>query len=58
MAASCFGYAAIRQACFYAWKLNGKEELPYETVRNAIVYVARMTGHDEEDIAEYLENSF
>ena len=30
----------------------------YETVRDYLVVITRMTGYDEEDIYEYLENSF
>ena len=30
----------------------------YEKVREALVIINRMTGYDEEDIYEYLENSF
>ena len=30
----------------------------YEKVREALVIINRMTGYDEEDISEYLENSF
>ena len=29
-----------------------------EKVREALVIINRMTGYDEEDIYEYLENSF
>ena len=32
--------------------------LSYETVRNAIVVIFRMTGYETDDILEYLENSF
>lgn len=51
-------YALIRQAVFYAWNLQGKGELKYETVRTYALVLSRMTGYDQEDIYEYLENSF
>lgn len=31
---------------------------PYERIRELLVLIARMTGYDEADIEEYLENSF
>ena len=34
------------------------ETFSYEKVREALVIINRMTGYDEEDISEYLENSF
>lgn len=58
----CMEYAVIRQGVFLKWLLNaGKtisQPLTYETVRDYIVVIARMTGYDEEDIYEYMENSF
>lgn len=49
-------YALIRQMCFmYFLK---KEKLDYSQVRTYIVLVCRMMGYEEEDIYEYLENSF
>ena len=52
------GYVVLRQALFLKWKLEKKQALTYETVRDYIVVVDRMTGYDEEDVYEYLENSF
>ena len=51
-------YAAIRYAVFLAWLLSGREELHYKTVCDTIVILTRMTGYEDEDIYEYLENSF
>nr|WP_243097373.1 hypothetical protein [Ruminococcus sp. AF46-10NS] len=51
-------YAAIRQAVFLSWQKNNCKELDYETVRDYIVVITRMTGYEEADIREYLENSF
>lgn len=51
-------YVMMRQALFLKWLQSGKEELAYETVRDYMVVISRMTGYDEEDIVEYLENSF
>ncbi len=50
-------YAAIHQALFLRFQLE-KEELPYKTVRNYLVVIARVMGYDEDDITEYLQNSF
>lgn len=49
-------YAVIYQCLFLKWDKTGN--LTYEDVRNYIVVLFRMTGYDEEDIYEYLENSF
>lgn len=49
-------YAVIFQSLFLQWDKTGS--LTYEDVRAYIVILFRMTGYDEEDIYEYLENSF
>lgn len=49
-------YAVIYQCLFLKW--DKTRTLTYEDVRNYIVVLFRMTGYDEEDIYEYLENSF
>lgn len=56
-------YAAIRQSLFLKWSLDAdgipaEEALDYETVREYMVVISRMTGYEDEDIREYLENSF
>lgn len=51
-------YAAIRQAVFLKWILSGAGMLEYTDVRALMVILARMTGYDEADKVEYLENSF
>ena len=51
-------YAVIRHSIFLQWYQSGKGEIPYELVRDYIVVICRMTGYEEEDIYEYLENSF
>ena len=50
-------YAAVRQSLFLIWQ-DSPETFSYEKVREALVIINRMTGYDEEDISEYLENSF
>ncbi|MDD3253216.1 MAG: flagellin lysine-N-methylase [Lachnospiraceae bacterium] len=50
-------YAVLRQALFLRWLLD-EEVLSYETIRNYLCVIARMTGYDEADYCEYLENSF
>lgn len=56
-------YAAIRQSLFLKWSLDAdgipaEEALDYETVREYMVVISRMTGYEDEDVREYLENSF
>lgn len=51
-------YTVIRQSIFLKWMQDGCKKLIYETVRDYLVIITRMTGYDEEDIYEYLENSF
>lgn len=54
-------YAVIRHAVFLQFNRAEQEKtsnIPYETVRDFLVVITRMTGYDEEDIYEYLENSF
>lgn len=50
------------RVCF-EWSLDAdgipaEEALDYETVREYMVVISRMTGYEDEDIREYLENSF
>lgn len=49
-------YAAIRHAAFLCWHREGA--LSYETMRSCMVILSRMLGYEDEDIWEYLENSF
>lgn len=51
-------YATIKQAIFLKWLADGKDKLEYYTVRDYMMIVARVTGYDQSDIREYLENSF
>lgn len=51
-------FVAIRQALFLKWILSAGKEIEYEAVRECIVIVSRMTGYDQEDIVEYMEESF
>lgn len=52
------GFVAIRQSLFLKWLQEDCGELSFETVRDYMVVISRMTGYDEEDVREYLENSF
>ena len=45
-------YTTIRQSLFLKWMLDGCGELAYETVRDYMVVITRMTGYEEEDIVE------
>ena len=58
-------YTAIRQSLFLKWSLGADADgipadgaLGYETVRDYMVVISRMTGYEDDDIREYLENSF
>lgn len=51
-------YTVVRHSLFLRWLLDGSAALPYETVRGYLVILNRMTGYNEEDVFEYLENSF
>jgi len=51
-------FAMMEHAVFLDWMLHGEKEIPYESLRNYIVIIARMTGYDVEDIYEYFEGSF
>lgn len=58
----CMEYAVMRQGIFLKW-LDGRNKagengLTYEDVRDYIVVISRMTGYDQDDIYEYMENSF
>lgn len=50
-------YVAICHGIFLKQLVEGGK-LHYNTVRDYIVVVSRMMGYDEEDIYEYMENSF
>lgn len=48
--------AAVRHLCFLRYTLDGK--LEYPVFRDCCAVVFRMMGYDDEDIMEYLEESF
>lgn len=49
-------YAAMKTMFFLQWKMTGK--LEYAQMRQLVVILFRMMGYSEDDIEEYLENSF
>ena len=51
-------YAAIRYGLFLSWLNSSQAPLAYETVRETIAILTRMTGYEDDDIYEYMENSF
>ncbi|ETP73402.1 hypothetical protein UYO_0626 [Lachnospiraceae bacterium JC7] len=51
-------YASIIHSLYLQWISSSEHELTYETVRNMIVLISRLTGYDASDIEEYLTNSF
>ena len=44
--------------CLDADGIPAEEALDYEMVREYMVVISRMTGYEDGDIREYLENSF
>lgn len=51
-------FVIVRHSLFLKWMCDGSSELPYETVRDYLVIITRMTGYDVEDIREYMGNNF
>ena len=51
-------YTAIRHSLFLQYQAQDEPVLSYETVRESLVILTRMTGYEEEDIISYLESSF
>ncbi len=51
-------YVTIKQAIFLKWIKEGCKTLTYDIVRDYMMIIARVTGYDQEDIREYMENSF
>ena len=49
-------YAVIRHSVFLKWM--ERKQFTYEELRDYMVVVTRMTGYEQEDIVEYLKNSF
>lgn len=50
-------FVLIRQGLFLKW-MESEDVLSYETIRDYIVVISRMTGYDKDDIFEYMEDSF
>lgn len=51
-------YAAVCHGIYLKWRSQGTALLDYKMVKEYMVIVSRMMGYDEEDIYEYMENSF
>lgn len=51
-------YSVIKQAIFLKWLAEGEKTVTYEMVKCYITVISRVTGYDQSDIKEYLENSF
>lgn len=49
-------YALLKHLSFLHYSL--KQELDYKSIRDCIVLASRMMGYEQEDIYEYMENSF
>lgn len=49
-------YAVIRHSAFLKWM--ERKQFTYEELRDYMVVITRMTGYEQEDIVEYLKNSF
>ena len=48
--------AALKESLFLYWDIHNG--LDYDAMRDITVVLARMTGYSDEDVEEYLENSF
>lgn len=51
-------YVVVRHSLFLKWMQGGSGELSYETVRDYLVILTRMTGYDTADVREYLVDNF
>ena len=51
-------YAITQQALLLKWKSKGGASLEYKEIRDYLVLIGRITGYNQEDIEEFLENSF
>ena len=51
-------YSVMKQGIFLRWLEEGEGDIPYTMVRDYITVISRVTGYDQDDIIEYLENSF
>lgn len=51
-------YVVLKQALFLNWLMNDKKEIEYSLLRDYICVISRVTGYEQDDIREYLENSF
>ena len=49
-------YVFLRHLCYLYFRKNRK--LDYDILKKYMVLTFRMMGYDEDDIYEYLENSF
>jgi lysine-N-methylase len=49
-------YAAVMHALFLLY--SSKSSLSYEDVRDLLVTITRITGFDEDDISDYMKESF
>lgn len=52
------GYAALKHAVFLQWRLGRRGKLKYEPMRDVMVVLTRMMEYGDDDMLEYLENSF
>lgn len=51
-------YAVLKQAIFLKWQEQDKGAIEYSMVRDYITIISRVTGYGQDDIREYMENSF
>ncbi len=51
-------YCAMKHAIFLSWLMENRQEVEYGVVRKYITILSRVTGYEQEDILDYLENSF
>ncbi len=52
-------YTSIKQALYLSWIFQGRpDKIPYETLRDCVMFMMRITGYSEADIEDYLCSSF
>lgn len=51
-------YCAMKHAIFISWLREDQQVVEYTLVRKYITVLSRVTGYEQEDILDYLENSF
>ena len=51
-------YSVLQQAIFLKWLQQGEKTITYDMMKSYMNVISRVTGYDQSDIKEYLQNSF